>query len=376
MAATIPADDLQQTPTRLHSLDALRGFDMVWIMGLEPIVIELAKLTHWRVFETMAVQLVHPDWNGFHFYDLIFPLFLFMAGVSVPFSVGRELEKGTSRNKLLWRVVRRGLILVIFGIVYNNGLNIKPIEEIRFGSVLGRIGLAYMCAAIIYLYAKEKWQIFWFWFFIVAYWLILEFASAPGFAAGDLTMEGNFASYFDRCFLPGKLYLGIHDPEGLFSTIPAISSGLLGILTGITLKKTGLTQMKKVAYMSIIGVVFLLLAQLWNLDFPINKNLWSSSFVLNVGGYSLLLMSLFYYVIDVLGHKKWAFFFKIIGMNSILIYMSKKFIDWPYTNEAFFNWLFQLVGDPYNLVIAALTYLMIKWLFLYLMYQKKIFLRV
>jgi predicted acyltransferase len=376
MAATTQADDFQATPTRLHSLDALRGFDMVWIMGLEPVVKELAKATHWPFLEAAAIQLDHPAWNGFHLYDLIFPLFLFMAGVSTPFSVGRELEKGTSRNKLLWRIIKRGLILVIFGIIYNNGLNIKPLADIRLGSVLGRIGLGYMFAAIIYLYAKEKWQIFWFWFFIIAYWLLLKFTSAPGFHAGDLTMEGNFASYMDRCLLPGKLYLGIHDPEGLFSTIPAISTGILGILTGITLKKTGLSQMKKVTRMAIVGVIFLVLAQVWNLDFPINKNLWTSSFVLNVGGLSLLLMALFYYVIDVLGYVKWAFFFKVIGMNSILIYMSNHFIDWHHTNNAFFNWLFQLVGDPFNLVVMAVTYLLIKWLFLYILYQKKIFLRV
>jgi predicted acyltransferase len=376
MAATNQADDFQKTPTRLQSLDALRGFDMVWIMGLEPVVNELAEATHWPIFKAMAVQLVHPDWNGFHLYDLIFPMFLFMAGVSTPFSVGRELEKGTSRNKLLWRVIKRGLILVILGIIYNNGLNIKPIEDIRFGSVLGRIGLAYMFANIIYLYAAQKWQIFWFWFFIVVYWLLLKFLSAPGFAAGDLTMEGNFASYVDRCLMPGKLYLGIHDPEGLFSTIPAISTGILGILTGITLKKTGLSQIKKVVGMAVVGVIFLVLAQVWNLDFPINKNLWTSSFVLNVGGISLLLMALFYYVIDVLGYVKWAFFFKVIGMNSILIYMSGKFINWHYTTESLFNWLFQLVGDPYNMVLGAVCYLMVKWMFLYILYQKKVFLRV
>jgi len=376
MTTTARADDFQETPTRLQSLDALRGFDMVWIMGLEPVIVELAKATHWPVFQWMAVQLIHPDWNGFHFYDLIFPLFLFMAGVSTPFSVGRALEKGTSRNKLLLRVIKRGLILVILGIIYNNGLNIKPLAEIRFGSVLGRIGLAWMFANIVYLYAAERWQIFWFCFFIIAYWLILKFASAPGFAAGDLTMAGNFASYVDRCLLPGKLYLGIHDPEGLFSTIPAISTGILGILTGITLKKTGLSQMKKVWRMMMVGVIFIIVAWIWNLDFPVNKNLWSSSFVLNVGGISLLLMALFYYIIDVKGHVKWAFFFKVIGMNSILIYLSKHFINWDYTNTAFFNWLFQLVGNPFSLVVAAVTYLLIKWLFLYAMYKKKVFLRV
>jgi predicted acyltransferase len=376
MTATTQADDFQKTPTRLYSLDALRGFDMFWIMGAEEIFSSLAKTTHWPIFEAIANQLTHPAWNGFHLYDLIFPLFLFMAGVSTPFSVGRELEKGKTRNQLLLRVIKRGLILVILGIIYNNGLNIKPISEIRFGSVLGRIGLAYMFANIIYLYATEKFQIFWFWFFIIGYWLVLKFASAPGFPAGDLTMQGNFASFVDRSILPGRLYLVIHDPEGLFSTIPAISTGLLGILTGITLKKTTLSQGAKVLRLAIVGVIFLILAQIWNIDFPINKNLWTSSFVLNVGGLSLLLMSLFYYIIDVLGYKKWAFFFKVIGMNSILIYISGRFIDWEYTTKGFFNWLFQLVGNPYNLVVGAICFVMIKWIFLYIMYQKKIFLRV
>ncbi len=376
MTAATQADDFQKTPTRLYSLDALRGFDMFWIMGAEEIFNGLAKATHWGFFEAIANQLTHPAWNGFHLYDLIFPLFLFMAGVSTPFSVGRDLEKGKTRNQLLLRVIKRGLILVILGIIYNNGLSLKPIHEIRFASVLARIGIAYMFANIIYLYSTEKFQIVWFWALIIGYWLLLKFTSAPGFPAGDLTMQGNFASYMDRTILPGKLYLGIHDPEGLFSTIPAISTGLLGIMTGITLKKTSLSQMAKVTRMAVVGVIFLILAQIWNLDFPINKNLWTSSFVLNVGGLSLLLMALFYYIIDVKGYKKWAFFFKVIGMNSILIYISGRFIDWEYTTKGFFNWLIQLVGDPYNLVVGAICYVMIKWLFLYIMYQKKIFLRV
>ncbi|HTD98325.1 MAG TPA: DUF5009 domain-containing protein [Mucilaginibacter sp.] len=371
-----PADDFQKTPTRLYSLDALRGFDMFWIMGAEEIFNSLAKTTNWPIFVVISNQLTHPAWNGFHLYDLIFPLFLFMAGVSTPFSVGRELEKGKTRNQLLLRVIKRGLILVILGIIYNNGLHLRPIHDIRFASVLGRIGIAYMFANIIYLYASEIAQMIWFWALIVGYWLLLKFTSAPGFHHGDLTMEGNFASYMDRTILPGKLYLGIHDPEGLFSTIPAISTGLLGILAGTTLKKTSLTPGDKTLRLAIVGIIFLVLAQLWNLDFPINKNLWSSSFVLNVGGLSLLLMALFYYVIDVLGYKKWAFFFKVIGMNSILIYISGRFIDWEYATNGLFKWLIQLVGDPYNLVVGAICYVMVKWLFLYFLYQKKTFLRV
>src|SRR6476659_286763 len=210
------------TRQRLYSLDALRGFDMFWIMGAEEIFHSLAKATGSTFWATIANQFTHPEWNGFHFYDLIFPLFLFIAGVATPYSVGRELEKGRTKQQMLWRVVRRGLTLVILGIIYNNGLQLRPLSEIRFGSVLGRIGLAYMFANIIYLYSKQMGQVIWFCGLLIGYWLLLKFTSAPGFPMGDLTMEGNFASYLDRSILPGKLYLGIHDPEGIVSTIPAI----------------------------------------------------------------------------------------------------------------------------------------------------------
>jgi len=369
-------DSINSAPTRLFSLDALRGFDMFWIMGGEEIFHTMAKATGSPFWGSIANQFTHPDWNGFHLYDLIFPLFLFMAGVSTPFSVGRELEKGKSKQQLVLRVIKRALILVLLGLVVNNGLKIMPVSEIRFASVLGRIGIAYMFANIIYLYSSERMQMVWFWVFIIGYWLLLKFTSAPGYPHGDLTMQGNFASYMDRIILPGKLYLGIHDPEGLFSTIPAISTGLLGIITGTILKKTGLAQMKKVAILAIAGVAFLIIAQVWNLDFPINKNLWTSSFAMQVGGLSLLLMAFFYYIIDVLGYQKWSFYFRVIGMNSILIYVSGHFIKWGYTNNGFFGWIGQLIGDPFNAVAMAITFVMVKWLFLYYLYQKKTFLRV
>ena len=378
-----PADDFDSTPTRLYSLDALRGFDMFWIMGADEILYSLRDATKSPFWTAIATQFEHPDWNGFHLYDLIFPLFLFMAGVSTPFSVGRELEKGKSRGALVLRVIKRAFILVLLGYVVNNGLKIMPLDQIRFPSVLGRIGIAYMIANIIYLYSKEWAQMIWFCFFIVGYYLLLKFTSAPGFHPGDLTPQGNFASYVDRTILPGHLYvpypgtkINMHDPEGLFSTIPAISTGILGILAGTLLKKTTLTQNQKALRLAIAGVIFLVIAQIWNLDFPINKNLWSSSFVMQVGGLSLLLMSFFYYVIDVLGYKNWAFFFKVIGMNSILIYISGHFIKWNYTNNSFFGWLGQLIGNPYNAVVLAITFVLVKWLFLRYLYEKKTFLRV
>jgi predicted acyltransferase len=365
------------TPTqRLYSLDALRGFDMFWIMGGEEIFHALAKITGSPTMEVIAHQFTHPDWHGFRIYDLIFPLFLFLAGVATPYSMAKDLEKGKTREELLRKVIKRGLILVVLGVIHNNGLELKPIAEIRFGSVLGRIGLAYMFANIIFLYTKQRGQIIWFWSLLVGYWLLLLFNSAPGFAAGDLTMEGNFASYLDRLIMPGRLYKHIHDPEGLVSTIPAISTALLGIFTGNLLKYGSQSATRKALQMLIMGIVSLVLAQLWNLVFPINKNLWSSSFVLHVGGLSLILLSLFYYIIDVKGIKRWAFFFTIIGMNSILIYMSGDFINWDYTTKAIFGWLLQLVGEPWNLFVYVICYLPVEWAFLYFLYRKNVFLRV
>ncbi len=365
------------TGQRLYSLDALRGFDMFWIIGADDIFHKMAEITKTPFWEVLANQFTHPAWNGFHAYDLIFPLFLFLAGVATPYSIGKQLDNGRSRKELLYKVIKRGLILVLLGVIYNNGLELKPISDIRFGSVLGRIGLAYMFANIIYLYTKQRGQYIWFGALLVGYWLMLMFTSAPGFPMGDLTMEGNFVSYLDRLFLPGRLYLKIHDPEGLMATIPAISTALLGIFTGVLLRSTTLEQRKNTALkIAVAGVICIVLAQLWNLVFPINKNLWTSSFVLQCGGISMLLMSLFYYIIDILGYKTWAFFFKVIGMNSILIYISGRFINWAYSTDAFFHWLGQLIGDPYNAVTFAICYVLVKWAFLYFLYREKVFLRV
>ncbi len=361
---------------RLFSLDALRGFDMIWIMGAEEIFHSLAKATGSPFMETISFQFTHPEWHGFRIYDLIFPLFLFMAGVATPYSVGRSLEKGKSREELLIRVIKRGLILVLLGIIVNNGIVFKPLSEMRIASVLGRIGLAYMFANIIYLYSGFRAQVIWFFSLLIGYWLLLRFNSAPGFPMGDLTMEGNFASYIDRHIVPGKLYLGIHDPEGAVSTIPAISTGLLGIFAGNLLKNNPMAMSRKALYLLAAGVISLIVAQLWNLVFPINKNLWTSSFVLHAGGISLILLSIFYYIIDVKGYKKWAFFFAVIGMNSILIYMSGRFINWGYSNKAIFGWFGDFIGDPYNIVVMAMCYVLVKWTFLYFLYKKRVFLRV
>jgi len=361
---------------RLYSLDTLRGFDMLWIMGLGEMILKFAKTKNTPFWNTIAYHFDHPYWNGFAFWDLIFPLFMFLAGVSSVYSIDKALANGKSKSHLLFKVIKRGIILILLGMVYSNGLEIRPLAEFRFPSVLGKIGATYIFANIIYLYAGKKMQWFWFWLFLIGYWLVLKFSSAPGYPAGDLTEPGNIMSYIDRSVLPGRLTRVIHDTVGLSITIPGISTVLLGIFAGRYLKNNPSSPAVKAKWLAITGVISLVLGYVWNLDFPLNKNLWSSSFVLFAGGLSLLLLSLFYFIIDVKGYQRWTLFFRVIGINSILIYISFRFIDWPYMTDGFFKWVGQLVGPPSGEYVMDILNIFLHWLFLYILYKKKIFLKV
>ena len=183
-------------------------------------------------------------------------------------------------------------------------------------------------------------------------------------------------SYFDRTVLPGKLSRNIHDTVGLLNLITGTCTILAGIITGIYLRNNPESPSKKVLWFLIAGTGLAGISLLWNIDFPINKNLWSSSFVLLTTGLSLLLLAIFYYVIDVKGYKKWTLFFRVIGMNSILIYMSGKFINWEYAANGFFKWLIQAVGKPYDEAILTVCIIFVEWMFLYFLYKKKLFLKV
>ncbi|MFT3946670.1 MAG: DUF5009 domain-containing protein [Agriterribacter sp.] len=361
--------------SRLLSLDALRGFDMFWIMGAGDCITTMSGIRQTPFWTTLAEQFEHPYWNGFAFWDLIFPLFMFLSGISSVFSIDAQFRKGNNRKQIITRIIKRGVILMLLGIFYNNGLNIKPLAEIRFPSVLGKIGLSYIFASIIYLYAKEKTQPIWFWSLLIGYWCLLKFTAAPDFPMGDLTEPGNFMSYFDRTFLPGKLSRGIHDTSGLLCTITGIATTLSGILTGNFLKKEIFSPAKKAGWLAIAGVVCILLSLVWNVNFPINKNLWSSSFVLLTTGLSLLLFALFYFVIDVKGYSRWSSFFRVIGMNSIFIYISPKIIHYGYFADGLFGWCANLFG-MYQPAVFLVFVIITEWLVLYIMYRKKIFIRI
>lgn len=373
-------DDTTQSPveapasTRLVSLDALRGFDMFWIIGGDEIVHEGAKLTSWGWLEWLDGQLHHPEWHGFAFYDLIFPLFLFLAGVAMPYSFEKRLARGDSKQELVRHVIIRGLVLVLLGMVYN-GLLRFDWETMRYPSVLGRIGLAYLLAALIVLNTKWRGRLLWFVGLLLGYWAALKFIPVPGFGAGDLAPGHTLTDYLDRLLIPGRLHEGDRDPEGLLATIPAIATALAGAMTGHFLKHTPHEGAAKAALMAAAGLVCLALAWLWNFDFPINKNLWTSSFVLHCAGWSLLLLAVFYLVIDVWRFQSWAFFFVVIGSNSILIYMTQKMVDFQHTSEFLFGGVLGHTGNLQPL-LSAIAYLAVEWALLYLLYRKRIFLRV
>ncbi len=365
---------------RLLSLDALRGFDLFWIVGGHGILVALFKLTEWGWLGAIDAQLKHVDWNGFQAYDLIFPLFLFMAGVSTPYSLTRRLTEG-ARGEVIRKVIQRGLILVLLGIIYNNGLQWKGLENMRLGSVLGRIGIAGMFAQLIFAFNFETPKRLWHWLagILLGYWAIMSFGHAPGFAAGDLTMEGNFASYVDRLLLPGKLHKGIHDPEGLLAVLPAIGNALLGILAGLWLRRSAeeVSGDRKAAGLAIAGVVLLAVGGLWSFVFPLNKNLWTSSFVLWTCGWGSLLLALFYWMIDVRGWARWfGAFFAVIGMNSVLIYMSSKFINFDFTGQALFGGLARAFPPAVASVVLVTGIFAVKWMLFWFLKRQKIFLKV
>lgn len=367
------------TSARLESLDVLRGFDMFWIMGGSQLIVALSVVAGGcGVLDWTAGQMEHEAWHGFRFMDMVFPLFLFVAGISFPFSHAKRVAAGTGRSADAYRhVIKRGLTLIVLGCVYN-GLLQLDFANMRYASVLGRIGIAWMFAALIYMNAGKIFRVVWCVGILVAYWLIIRFIPAPDAAFGVdvFSMEGNIASYIDRVIMPGRLYLGVHDPEGLASSIPAIATALLGMFTGDLVRSARFGMQQKLLLMLAAGVALLSLGLLWNEVFPINKNLWTSSFVCYVGGLSLLLFAIFYWIIDIRKWRSWTLFFKVIGLNSIAIYMAQAIVNFGYTSDYIFGGFARLFPEEWTVLVLAAAYIAICWLFLWFLYRNKMFLKV
>ena len=366
----------EKKPPRLRSLDALRGFDMFWIVGGHALIAKLAVFTEWSGLVWLEHELHHPRWIGFTFYDLIFPLFLFLAGVAMPYSLGRRLEAGDSKLRLFRKVAFRVFMLVLLGAVYNGALAFRPLSETRICSVLGFIGLAYGGAALIYLNCNIRHQIIWTVGILLGSWVALVWINGPGHGPGVLTPEGCITGYLDRNLLPWRLNNANFDPEGILPTLHAIAMALFGVLTGQFLRGKRFSGLHKGLLLLAAGLVGLGLAGLLGLSLPIAKKMWTSSFILHCTGWSLLFLGVFYLIIDVLGCWRWSYFFIIIGLNPITIYLGSRMVNLHHSTNFFFGGLVGKFDEPLKGVLGALAYITIWWLVLLFLHRKKIYLRV
>lgn len=370
---------------RLASLDTLRGFDMMFIMGFSSLVWAVCKLFPAGTDCWIAQQMAHVPWNGFHHHDTIFPLFLFIAGISFPFSLAKSRSKGKTTWQIYRKIIVRGLTLVFLGLVCNGLFQLK-FDTIRIPSVLARIGLAWMFAALLYVNIKPSVRIAIAGVILLGYWFLCMIpapdvvAAAGGAYVDPLSKEGCLVGYVDRCLIPGHLWWGEggnFDPEGILSTLPAIVTAMLGMFTGEFVRREDLKGGRKTLIMIAAAAVMLAVGLIWSKWFPVNKKLWSSSFVLVVGAYSLAMFALFYWIIDVKGWDGWIMPFKVIGMNSITIYILPKFINFNYAVKFFLGGVLNLTKDtPWNEIISQAGYLLVGWLLVYFLYRQKIFLKV
>ena len=360
---------------RLMALDALRGFDMFWIVAAESLVDALHKLNSNPVIDGVAQQLDHAAWAGFHFEDLIFPLFVFIAGVSLVFSLSRTIEQ-EGRTGAIGRIVPRALLMYLVGIFYYGGFS-TPFQEIRLLGVLQRIALCYLFAGLLFCFFKRRGLVLWCVGLLLGYWALMTFVPVPGGVAGDFSEGHNLANWFDKQYLPLRKWNGDHDPEGVLSTLPAIASCLLGVLTGLWLREAKRSELSKIAYLAAAGVMLVTLGWLWNFQFPVIKKIWTSSFVLVAGGYSCLLLSSFYLVIEIWGWRRWAQPFVWVGMNPITIYLFCALVDVPAIAQRFVGGdLSQHYLGTYGALATALVEAVIVFGLSRFLYQRKIFLRL
>ena len=373
---------------RLQSIDALRGFDMFWIIGGDSLFKVLGACLGMPV---LVEQMQHVKWEGFRFYDLIFPLFLFIVGAVLPFSLAKYTDSAAGRGDrrhVYRRIFVRTLLLIALGLIYSDFLRFD-FTNFRWPGVLQRIGICYFFAAIAVLHVGVTGQAAFLVTLLTGYWALLRFVAAPGFAAFDLSPEGNLVGYVDRLLIPGKLYYGYGDNEGLLSTLPAIGTTLLGVLAGHWLRSKRPPLVKVLGLIAAAAVCWAG-GEFWGQTFPIIKNLWTCSYVLVAGGYSLALLALFYLLIDVAGFHRWAFFFIVIGMNAVTIYMMQDFVDFRKIAEYFVGGAMKLIAPATDSISAPLTaaterpdivvlwvaVIAIKWLVLVYLFRNKTFLRV
>ena len=309
---------------RVVSVDALRGFNIFWILGADAVIWSLNEMLRDKgpvlsaAGRFLNTQMTHVAWEGFRFYDFIFPLFIFVTGVSIVLSLPRLVER-EGKAQAYARVFRRALILYGLGLIFYGGIS-RHWGDIRLVGVLQRIAICYLCASLLFLNFRARGIAVALVVLLAGYWALMTFVPVPGIGAGSFARDANLADWIDANYLPGWKWDLTRDPEGLLSTLPAIGTCLLGVLAGLLLADPHLQGSRKSLLLIAAGIALTSGGYLWGLQFPIVKVLWTSSFVLVAGGYSLILLGVWHQIIDVWGFQRWAAAFIWLGANAITLY--------------------------------------------------------
>jgi len=390
-AAPLTDSSSSISSTRLTSLDLFRG---VTIAAMILVNDPGNDHPYW--------PLEHAQWNGWTPTDLIFPFFLFIVGVSLVFSFESRLRRGDSKSVLLLHTVRRAVIIFAIGLAMNYCLVLiapSAFPGLRIPGVLQRIGVCYLAASILFLYTRPRTRAVVVAVLLIGYWILMRFFPVPGFGVPGrdipfLHPDANLAAYLDRRFLT-TLWDKTRDPEGLLSTLPAIATALLGVFTGEWLRSKRSPQTKLVGMLG-CGAIGLVLGRTWGIWFPINKNLWTSSYVLFTAGFALVCLALCYWAADIKGWRGvssngiWSRPFLIFGRNAIAAFIVAWFFDVlqyvfnfrrngqiESSHDYIFQRLFAPLGSPsFASLLFSLAFVLLCLLPIWLMDRKKIFLKI
>ncbi len=383
-AAAEPAKPVA-APQRLAALDVFRGLTIAGMI-----------LVNDPGGSEIYAPLRHAEWHGWTPTDLVFPFFLFIVGVSAVFSFESRLKRGGPVGSLYRHIALRAAVIFLLGIFLYAFPFYSPYfswSSLRVLGVLQRIALCYLLGSIIYLNTPRKWRAAVVAVLLLGYWAAMKLVPVPGFGAGNLTPMGNLSAYIDRKLLMGHLWAPRHqvyDPEGILSTCPAIGTMLLGTFAGEWLRSAR-NGARKAAGLLVVGAVGLVLGQIWNLWFPINKNIWTSSFVVFTAGFAAVILGICYWTVDVKGWRVWGKPFLMVGMNPLALYFLSEFVAenlyhwklWSLNGTPTNSWtylytrLFAPLASPINAsLLWAICYTLAFMLIGWMMYRKKIFVKV
>ena len=366
-----PALHAPTPPARLASLDLFRGATIAAMI----LVNNPGSIAAYA-------PLKHSEWNGWTPTDLIFPFFLFIVGVSLVLSFQSRLARGEPRKSLMIHALRRSAVLFGIGLLLNFLFN-PHLASVRIPGVLQRIAVAYFAASLITLYSGTRARVVWIAALLVGYWALMRFVFVPGYGipGRDIPLlhpDANLAAYLDRKLMSGHLWEGTRDPEGVLSTLPAIATALCGVLTGEWLRSSR-SRERKAAWMLGAGIAGLIAGEAWGIWFPLNKKLWTSSYVLFTAGSALVCLALCYWAMDIkLRRGWWSKPFLIFGTNAIAAYVISEVLGGSFGwKDILFERWFDDIPFPafasllYSIMIVVLCFLPVWW-----MYRKRIFLKV